>query len=153
MRKEIDDILRDSSPEKDSLIPLLQKTQEKFGYLPEKAMVKIANYLDISPTKVWGVATFYSQFRFEPQGDHSIKVCHGTSCHVKGAEEITETIEDELGIEPGGTTQDEKFSLERVACLGCCSLAPVIMIDDTVYGNLTRQKVKEILHEYGEEDE
>ncbi|MFW6144091.1 MAG: NAD(P)H-dependent oxidoreductase subunit E, partial [Candidatus Natronoplasma sp.] len=92
-------------------------------------------------------------FRFEPLGDHMIRVCHGTACHVKGAEEIGETIENHLGVETGETTEDGLFTLERVACLGCCSLAPVMMVDDTAHGNLTREKARDIIQEYREEGE
>jgi len=151
--KEIsEDILEEYSQESSSLIPLLQETQERLGYLPKKVMERIAEYIDIPESKVYGVATFYSQFRFEPLGDHLIKACHGTACHVSGAEKITETIEQELGIETGETSEDGRFTLQKVACLGSCSLAPVIMIDDTTYGNLTREKVKEIIDEYENED-
>ncbi|MFW6196186.1 MAG: NADH-quinone oxidoreductase subunit NuoE [Thermoplasmatota archaeon] len=134
-----------------SLIPILQESQEKFGYLPREVMEMIAEYLGLPISKVYGVATFYAQFRFEPLGDHVIKACHGTACHVKGAEKITETIENELDIETGETTDDGTFTLERVACLGCCSLAPVIMVDDTAHGNLTRDKVRDVLEHYKED--
>jgi len=146
--EEIEEITQDHPHKPSSLIPMLQASQEKFGYLPRNVMSKIADALDLSESKVYGVATFYAQFRFEPLGDHLIKVCHGTACHVKGADHIGETIENELGIKTGETTDDGLFTLERVACLGCCSLAPVIMIDDTAHGNLDRDKVKKVLNKY-----
>ena len=140
--------LEEFSPSTSSLIPILQEIQSKHGYIPREFMEEIGDYLNIPPSKVYSVASFYSQFRFEPLGDHLIKVCHGTACHVKGAENVTETIESELGINMGETTEDDKFTMERVACLGCCSLAPAMMIDDTVYGNLTRDKIKNTLANY-----
>ena len=133
-----------------SLIPLLQRTQEIFGYLPKEAMEKIAHYLNIPLSRVYGVATFYAQFRFEPLGKYVIKVCHGTACHVNGAVNIAETIREEVGIEEGETTKDGLITLERVACLGCCSLAPVIMINGKVFGKLTPDKVRKIIKQLKE---
>lgn len=150
---KVGDIFDKYSSEKSSLIPLLQETQERLGYVPRDVIEEIADFLDVPVSKVYGVATFYAQFRFEPLGDHVVKACHGTACHVSGAENITETIEEELGIETGETTEDGKFTLQRVACLGCCSLAPVIMVDGKTHGNLTRDKTKEVIERYrnGEE--
>ncbi len=150
---KVGDIFEKYSPDKSSLIPLLQETQERLGYVPRDVIEEIADFLNVPISKVYGVATFYAQFRFEPLGDHVVKACHGTACHVSGAEKITETIEEELGIETGETTEDGKFTLQRVACLGCCSLAPVIMVDGKTHGNLTRDKTKEVIERYrnGEE--
>lgn len=146
--------LMEKYPSKESsLIPLLQACQEKYGYLPRQAMEIIAEYLNMPVSKVYGVSTFYAQFRFEPLGKHMVKVCHGTACHVKGADKINETIETELGIKSGETSEDGMFTLERVACLGCCSLAPVIMIDDTAHGNLDRNIVKKVIRTYKEGDQ
>lgn len=131
-----------------TLISLLQKTQDIFGYLPEDALVRIARTLDISPAEAYGVATFYGQFRFTPAGRHLITVCHGTACHVCGAEGISETIERLLSIRAGGTTADGRFTLRDVACLGCCSLSPVLMVNDTVHGKLTPSKLQSILAQY-----
>lgn len=150
-KQDIETILNHHPQASRSLIPLLQEFQNEFGYLPEKVMKEIADYLDITPGKVYSVATFYAQFRFEPLGDHLIRVCHGTACHVKGANRVTDVLNAELGIELGETTSDGRFTMERVACLGCCSLAPVMMVDDTVHGNLTRDKVQDILKSYREE--
>jgi len=128
-----------------SLIPLLQKTQENFGYLPKEALEEISRYLGVPLSRVYGVATFYAQFRFEPLGKYVIKICHGTACHVNGAVNISQAITEELGIEEGQTTEDSLVTLERVACLGCCSLAPVIMINNKVFGKLTPEKVRKLI--------
>jgi NADH-quinone oxidoreductase subunit E len=128
-----------------SLIPLLQATQEKYGYLPANKLVDISEYLNVPLSRIYGVATFYAQFRFTPLGKFVVKVCHGTACHVDGAVNISEVIKDELKIEDGETTEDGLATLERVACLGCCSLAPVIMINDKVYGKLTKDSVRKII--------
>ena len=150
--KDIDEELKDYPRERKSLIPILQKVQSDHGYLPRDIMEGIGDYLEIPPSKVYSVATFYAQFRFEPLGEHLVKICHGTACHVKGADIVTDTVGSELGVGMGETTDDGQFTVERVACLGCCSLAPAMMIDDTVYGNLTRDKIKKVLSEYrGEE--
>lgn len=131
------------------LIPLLQKAQARQGYLPREALRQIARELRIPESKVYGVATFYAQFKLTHQGRHSLKVCQGTACHVKGAPRLLRTVETELGIKPGETTQDFRFSLERVACFGSCALAPVIVLDERVYGKMTTQKAKELLNRYG----
>ncbi len=150
-KRELEQILKSYSPEKANLIPILQEIQKNFGYLSRPVVREISEYLGISESKVYGIATFYTQFRFEPLGKHQIKICHGTACHVKGSEGITETIENYLGIRIGKTSEDGVFTLERVACLGCCSLAPVMMIDGEVYGNLTRERVEEVLENIGGE--
>ncbi|MCX6354453.1 MAG: NADH-quinone oxidoreductase subunit NuoE [Candidatus Aureabacteria bacterium] len=131
-----------------ALVPLLQSTQKLFGYLPKSAMVRIAETLRISPSEVYGVATFYGQFRLAPAGKHLITVCHGTACHVCGAERISESLQRLLKIQPGGTTTDGLFTLQNVACLGCCSLSPVMMIDATVFGKLTPTALPSILKRY-----
>ena len=143
--------LEEFSQEPSSLIPILQFVQKRHGYLPRDLMEEIGDYLGLAPSKVYSVASFYAQFRFEPLGEHLIRVCHGTACHVKGAENVTETVESLLGIDMGETTKDQKFTLERVACLGCCSLAPAMMVDDTVYGNLTRDKIKNTIKDVRED--
>lgn len=127
------------------MIPLLQKTQEIFGYLPMDAMSEIARTTGKSPAEVYGVATFYAQFRFKPMGRHTIKVCHGTACHVQSADSLDTVLETKIGAKAGDTTADGMFSVERVACLGCCSLAPVVMIDGEVYGRLTGDKLGKIV--------
>jgi NADH-quinone oxidoreductase subunit E len=130
---------------KGNVIPLLQKTQDLFGYLPVEAMAEIARETGKSASEIYGVATFYAQFRFTPMGKHNCKVCHGTACHVQGADGLDTTIETKLGIRPGETTADGLFTVERVACLGCCSLAPVVMIDGEVYGRLTGDKLGRVI--------
>ena len=127
------------------LIPLLQSAQEHFGYIPRRAMQYIAGVTKIPESTIYGVITFYSQFRLQPMGQHVIRLCTGTACHVANAGMLLETIEDELGIEVEGTTDDGVFTLFSVACIGCCSLAPVMMIDDETYGRLTPAATRKIL--------
>jgi len=122
--------------------------QEELGYLPEETVSEIAYFLGVSESEVYGVASFYAQFRFIRQGDHTIKVCQGTACHVQGGPRILEAVERELSIQSGETTEDYKFSLERVACFGSCALAPVMVVDKTVYGRMTTAKARKILAEY-----
>ena len=145
MEEKLAQILAHYKGEPGALIPILQKVQQDLGYLSKEAISKIANFLKVSQSDVFGVASFYAQFRFSRPGEHLIKVCLGTACHVRGGEHIMGTVKSELGIEPGDTTKDYKFSLERVACFGSCALAPVALIDDKVYGRMTPTKVKEIL--------
>lgn len=133
-----------------SLITVLQKAQEIYGFLPTDVIYKIAEEMNLTPAKVMGVATFYTQFRFKPVGKYLIMLCQGTACHVNGSERIEKAINDELGISDGETTEDGLFTLKNVACLGCCSLSPVMMINEETYGSLTPQKVKEILRKLKE---
>ncbi len=128
-----------------SLITVLQKAQEIYGYLPTDVVMKISEKMDIPPARVFGVATFYTQFRFEPVGKYLIMLCQGTACHVNGSLMLEKTIKEELGITDGETTPDNLFTLKNVACLGCCSLSPVMMINGETYGSLTPQKVRDIL--------
>ena len=132
---------------RDSLIPLLQAVQNSMGYLSEDAIGRIAAHLSVSEAEVYGVATFYAQFSFRPPGRHMIRVCRGTACHVKGSMGILESIERRLGIRPGETTADRKFSLVSVACFGSCALSPAVMIDDRVHGRMTSEKVEALLKE------
>lgn len=132
---------------KGSLIPLLQKTQEIYGYLPTEAFVKISEETGLCLSDMYGVATFYSQFRLKPVGKHIIKVCHGTACHVQEAGEITQALEDTLKIKDGETTENGLFTIESVACLGCCSLAPVMMIGNETYGKLSRKSAVKVIKE------
>ena len=130
------------------LIPLLQSAQDHFGYIPRAAIAHIASATGVSESDVYGVITFYSQFRLRPMGKYLIKVCDGTACHVQNSQMIIDTIKDELGIEVGGTTDDDIFTLTTVACIGCCSLAPVLMINDDTHGLLTPQAVRKLLRDY-----
>ena len=136
-----------------SLITILQKTQELYGYIPTDAVYHIADRTGETPAKIMGVATFYSQFRFRPVGKYLIMLCKGTACYVNGANAIAEAVSDELGIHDNETTEDGLFSLSLVSCLGCCSLAPVMMINDKTYGSLTPDKVRTILRELRKEAE
>ena len=144
----IDAVLHEFEGRKGSLIPILQKTQAQLGFLSKEAMVYISEKTKIPVSEIYGVVTFYTQFRLHPIGKNILRICHGTACHVANAPKISEAVYEELKVEPGGTTKDLKFTVEEVACLGCCSLAPVIMINDKAYGRLTPSKVKEILAQY-----
>ena len=128
--------------ERKNLIPLLQQVQEKFAYLSAEAIRKVAEHLGLTPGEVHGVATFYNQFRFQPPGKHPIKVCLGTACHVKGGDIILENFQRKLGIGEGETTEDREFSIDRVACVGCCALAPVALVGDDVHGHMAPSKVE-----------
>jgi len=145
---KIDFVLEEYKGRKAALIPILQKSQESLGYLSKEAIKYISEHTDIPISEIYGVVTFYTQFRLHPIGKHILRICHGTACHVADAPKISEAVYEALKIEPGGTTEDLKFTIEEVACLGCCSLAPVMMIDDKTFGRLTPTKVKEILAKY-----
>jgi len=128
-----------------ALISILQRVQEEFGYLPEEALKEIATFLKLPRSQVFSVATFYAHFYLTRRGDHLVRVCQGTACHVRGASDILETAQYCLGIKTGQTTADYSYSLERVACLGSCALAPLMVVDDRLYPQLTTNKVVEIL--------
>ena len=146
------DVLDKYADVKGSLISILQKTQEIYGYIPMDAIYHISERTGLTPAKILGVATFYSQFRFTAIGKHLIMVCKGTACYVNGAERIIDAIQEELGIGNNETTADGLFSLSIVSCLGCCSLAPVMMINEDTDGSLTPDKVKKILREIREKE-
>lgn len=131
--------------ERGRLIPMLQLVQDTLAYLPPPAIRLVADHLEISDSEVYGVATFYNQFRFNPPGRHPIKVCLGTACHVKGGEIILENFERKLQIKAGQTTADREFSIDRVACVGCCALAPVAIVGETLYGKMQPSKVEGIV--------
>ena len=143
-------VLDEYAAVKGSLITILQHTQDLYGYLPKEAIELISKRTGIATSEIMGVGTFYTQFRFEPVGKYLIMLCQGTACHVNGSELILQTIKDELGIDDGQTTEDGLFSLKCVACLGCCSLSPVMMINEDTYGSLTPDKTKKILKELRE---
>lgn len=130
------------------LVPLLQKIQEAFGYISEDAIGAISRFLKISENQIFGVATFYSQFRFKAPGRHSIKVCLGTACHVKGGQILGEAVGRELDVLPGDTTSDKRFDYQRVACLGCCALAPVMQVDKDIHIRMSVIRLKGILEKY-----
>jgi len=136
--------------ERSDLITILQEVQAKLGYLPEEAMKAVAQYVGVPESQVYGVATFYSQFRLNPGGKNTVRVCQGTACHVQGASPILKAIEEELGIGPGGTSPDGLFTLETVACLGACALAPNITVGDEMHGHLTPEKALDIIQEIAE---
>ena len=148
MSDELAKIMAEYKGEKGALIPILQKVQEKFGYLTKEAISEIAKFSRMSESEIFGVASFYAQFYFTRRGQHTVKVCLGTACHVRGGERILDEIKRELDVESSGTTKDYKFSLERVACFGSCALAPVLVINKDVYGRMTVAKAKETLNEY-----
>jgi len=147
MRERLQPIFEAYPGHREVLIPVLQKTQAELGYLSEEAITEIARHLGLSSSDIYGVASFYAQFRFEQPGEHEVKVCQGTACHVRGSGRILGEVERELGIHPGETTADYKFSLERVACVGCCALAPVMIVDGVVHAKMTVAESKKILAE------
>jgi NADH-quinone oxidoreductase subunit E len=143
----IDPLIEKYKSKKGNLIPILQGTQEMYGYVPKEAFIKISELTGLKLSEMYGVATFYTQFRLNPVGKHIVKVCHGTACHVQNATAISEAVESALGIKDGETTEDRLFTLESVACLGCCSLAPVMMIGDETYAKLTGNQAVKIVKE------
>ena len=141
----LDDVLNEYASVKGSLITILQKAQDIYGYLPTDVLYRIAERTGDKPAKILGVATFYTQFRFAPTGKYLIMLCQGTACHVNGSELVLAAVTEHLGIKDGETTKDGLFTLKNVACLGCCSLSPVMMINGETYGTLTPKKAVEIL--------
>lgn len=145
MLHDIGAMLRAFSHDRNNLIPILQGIQEKYRYLAPSSLKMVAKHLRTSTCEVYGVATFYNQFRFHPPGKHQIKVCLGTACHVRGSDIILEHFERKLEIKTGETTQDREFSIDKVACVGCCALAPVTVIDEFVHGNMAPSKVEGLI--------
>jgi NADH-quinone oxidoreductase subunit E len=141
----LDPLIEKYKGKRGNLIPILQGTQNMFGFIPAGAFEKIAAETGLEISDMYGVATFYAQFRLKPVGKHIVKVCHGTACHVQNANTITDSIQDALKVKDGETTEDGMFTLESVACLGCCSLAPVMMIGDRTYGKLTGTEAVKIV--------
>lgn len=137
---------------RDSLIPILQEVQEENGFISKDSVIRIGEHLNLPASKIFGVATFYNQFRFEPQGKYHIQVCRGTACHVKGSAAVLESLVRELNINPGETSRDGLFSLEVVACIGACGLAPVINIGGNFHAKVAPEQVTEILDSYRESD-
>jgi len=144
MNKSLNGILSTYIGDKSELIPILQDIQSNLGYLPEEDIIKVSKFTGVPESEIYGVATFYTQFRFTPIGKKHIMVCRGTACHVKGAPQIIEGIERHLGIKEGEVTFDMEYSLESVGCLGCCALAPCAMINEDVESNMTLKDVKKI---------
>lgn len=145
---ELNKIIEKHRMEPGGIIPLLEKAQDLLGYLPIAIQKQISNKTNIPLSRIYGIVTFYSFFTMTPRGKHTVQVCLGTACYVKGGKKIAETIEEELGIKPGETTADKMFTYETVRCLGVCGLAPVIVVDGEVYGKVKFPKVKEILEQY-----
>jgi NADH-quinone oxidoreductase subunit E len=145
--KQLDEILA-SMPDADGgdLVPLLQEIQSAYGYLPQDILMALSKRTGIAASRIYGVATFYEQFYLEAHGRHTIRCCRGTACHVKGGPQIANAIRQHLGIEPGQTTEDMRFTFETVACLGVCALAPVMVIDGVYYGKIKPQRAKTIIH-------
>lgn len=148
MREELQSFIEEQKKKPGPLMPVMQKAQGLYGALTIDVQEIIASELDIPMSDVYGVATFYSQFALEPKGEHIVSVCMGTACYVKNIEKIMDKLVDVLGVEPGETTPDNKFTLEPTRCLGCCGLAPVIMVDDQVYGRLSPSDVPGIIAGY-----
>jgi NADH-quinone oxidoreductase subunit E len=146
MKAKLTKILSRHYRKRDALIPLLQDMQGELGYLPPEAMAAAARFCRIDPVEVYGVATFYAQFKFSPLGKNIVMVCQGTACHVMGGARILEEVESQLGIQPGQTTADKVFTIERVACIGACALAPAMVVNKDTYGRMKAEKVREILN-------
>lgn len=149
IKEQLADILARYNRERSSLIPILQEVQQQLGYLPEEAMQEIADFLRLSNSTVYGVSTFYAQFKLVPTGKRTVKVCRGTACHVRGGARILRDIERRLGIKPGETTEDWEYTLETVACIGACALAPTMTIDKETYSQMTARKAVEIFGDRG----
>lgn len=146
--KRLNEILSSYQGKEEELIPILQQVQQAFGYLPEPMMKKIAKFLQLPESTVFGIGTFYAQFKLVPSGRNIIRVCRGTACHVRGGARILREVEKHLGIKPGESSLDLEYCLETVACIGCCALSPVVVVDKDVYGRVATTKVKDILLQY-----
>jgi len=151
--EQLSSILEKHRGERNGLIPILLELQNEFGYLPKEAMLEVARVLGMKAMDIWGVATFFNQFRLTPLGKNHVKVCLGTACHLAGGRLVSEALERELGIKVGETSADGHFSLERVACIGCCMLAPVTVIKDKIYPKMSPFKVEESLIPYRQEEQ
>lgn len=145
--KQVDDILERFEKKNSSLIPVLQEIEEEFGWVSRNAADLVARRLDLYPSKVYGVLTFYAQFHLKPRGKHILKLCCGTACHVSGGERLNERIQETLNVKPGETTDDRKFTYQEVACLGCCGLAPVLTIGDNVHGKVKPDQLEGIIND------
>lgn len=147
VKEETKEILEKYPKEKNQLIAILNDVQEKYGYIPKQAQIVISEYLTIPMAEIYGVITFYSRFTLEPKGEYNISICLGTACYVKGAQKILDRAKERLKIEPGEVTEDGKFSIDEVRCVGACGLAPVFMVNDEVYGNATVQQFDKVIDE------
>lgn len=151
--EQIDGIVGKYKGDSSAIIPILQDIQELLGYVPKDSIAYVAEKLVVSPAKIYGIVTFYAQFRLKPLGKHIIMLCEGTACHVNGAKLISGAITDELGIRGGETTPDGLFTLEKVACIGCCSLSPVMVIGEETYAKLTPDNTRKIIKEYQQKEQ
>jgi len=149
----ISEVVKGFAGDQADLIPLLQRVQAAHGYLSPDSIGQLSRWLRISENEIYGVATFFAQFRFTRPGEHVIKVCLGTACHVKGGEQILDVLKRRLDVQPGESTRDGQYQLERVACLGCCALAPVVTLDEKIYGETSVLKVQQMLEERENRDE
>jgi len=147
-QETITEIIGKYEADQSSLIAVLQDIQEHFGYLPKETLTQVSKELNVPLSRVLSLATFYSAFSLQPKGKNPINVCMGTACHVRGAQPVLEAIERELGIKEGETTEDLKFSLDTVRCVGCCGLAPVVMVGEDVHGKISQSKVSKVLNKY-----
>ena len=152
MEADLSIVFSDYQGRREEIIPLLQGVQEELGFLPDEAMQEIAKFTKVPASSIYAVATFYAQFRFEPLGKNHIMVCRGTACHVRGAQAILEEMTESLDLEGEGTTEDQEFTIETVACIGCCALAPVITVNEEVHGNLTKNQARKLLKKEGEKN-
>lgn len=146
--EKLEQILMEHKDVQGGLMPVLHETQELFGYIPEEAQKRISEFLNIPLAEIYGVATFYSRFTLTPRGQYTISVCLGTACYVKNAQGVLDRLKEELNVEAGKTTPDGKFTLEATRCLGCCGLAPVMMINDEVFGKLVPDDIPDILKKF-----
>ena len=144
-KEKLNEILSHYSGKREELIPILQEAQEEFRYLPSEVMSEIARFLRIPKSAIFGVSTFYAQFKLVPSGKRIARVCRGTACHVRGGARILREVERRLDIKPGETTEDLEYTLETVACIGACALAPTLMIEKETYGQMTTKKVAEVI--------
>jgi len=149
IEEHLDEILSSYHGDKEELIPILQQVQQVFGYLPEPALKRIARFLKLPESTVFGVGTFYAQFKLVPTGRNIIRVCRGTACHVRGGARILRDVEKNLGIKPGESTSDLEYALETVACIGACALAPTMVVNNKTYGQMTTKKATEVLAQFG----
>jgi len=145
MEEALQEILSEFEGKREEIIPILQKVQDTYSYLPENSMSEIARFTHVPASQVYGVATFYAQFRFTPTGKNIVSICRGTACHVRGAPAILEETTDVLGLDGEGTTEDMEYTVETVACIGCCALAPCVTVNEEVHGSLSKKKVRTLL--------
>ncbi|MDD5704278.1 MAG: NADH-quinone oxidoreductase subunit NuoE [Dehalococcoidales bacterium] len=152
MQKRLNPIFSRFKGTKDEIIPVMEAVQDEFGYLPAEAMTAISRFLKVPESNIYGVATFYALFRLTPRGKIMVRVCRGTACHVRGGAKLLTEVEKELGIKAGETTPDMEYSLETISCFGSCALSPVVVVDKTVYGRVTPDKIKQILGKTGKKN-